>query len=518
MLKLLTGSGMCPCCAYAMSPSVIRRSTPSRSALSKYRPAAARSAIGHLAGDLWIQGATIVDPRDGSMLENTSVLIEDGRIVAFEDGTSTRMHPGLTKVDAAGKFLVPGYNDMHSHVLELKDPSGALALMLAEGVTGFRQMSGSPQRLEERRNQTLPIGGHAPALLEMPGTILTPLNAGSADAVVAEIGMQKEEGADFIKVGFISPPVFLAALQEASRVGIPILGHLQDGVDAAVAVQAGFRSVEHLGPGATVWIGCSKEEARLKDEAKPVAIKLPPLRIPFLKSLIMRRLQTVLINPAAFAAPDYVARLQHAFDTYSEEKCVALAAKFVDMDTWHVPTLVRLRTQELADAPEYQVDPYLQFMPEKKIKKWRAVTKKFMKLPASMRATYASAYPRQLALTGLLATSGVRMMSGTDGGWLSAPGLTLRQEFEELHKAGLSPLKILQMTTINPAEYLGRTATMGTVQPGRNADLVLLDANPLEEVANLNAIAGVVRSGNYYSRQDLEALRAKVASGRGYLH
>jgi imidazolonepropionase-like amidohydrolase len=110
------------------------------------------------------------------------------------------------------------------------------------------------------------------------------------------------------------------------------------------------------------------------------------------------------------------------------------------------------------------------------------------------------------------------MMSGTDGGWLSAPGLTLRQEFEELHKAGLSPLKILQMTTINPAEYLGRTATMGTVQPGRNADLVLLDANPLEEVANLNAIAGVVRSGNYYSRQDLDALRAKVASGRGYLH
>ena len=135
-----------------------------------------------------------------------------------------------------------------------------------------------------------------------------------------------------------------------------------------------------------------------------------------------------------------------------------------------------------------------------------------------MRETYAEAYPRQLELTKHLADSGVKMMTGTDGGWLAGPGLTLQEEFAELGKAGLSALQILQMATINAAEYLGREDVMGTAEPGRNADLVLLDANPLEAVANLHAIAGVVRAGVYYARTDLDGLRDKVRASRGYLH
>ena len=424
---------------------------------------------------------------------------------------------GEVCLDASGKFVVPGYNDMHSHVLELEEPSGGLALMLAEGVTGFRQMSGSPERLKERRDQTLPVGKDAPALLQMPGAVLTPLNAASNEAVITEIRAQQSGGADFIKVGFVSPPVFLTALDESRRSGIPILGHLQDGVDLKAAIKAGFKSIEHLGPGAIVWIACSNQESQLKSEAKPVSIKAPPLKIPFLKKLILWRLQSLLINPAAFVPPDYVARMQQAFNTFSEEKCADITKEFVADGTWHVPTLVRLRTQELADATEYEVHPDLKYMPFNKIRRWRRVTQKFKRLPAPMRATYGMAYKRQLDLTRRLAEGGVRMMTGTDGGWLSGPGLTLKEEFAELSKAGLSPLKILQMSTINAAEYLGRTDTMGSVEPGKNADLVLLNANPLEKVANLHAIAGVVRAGVHYARSDLEAMRAKVASSRGYL-
>ena len=93
---------------------------------------------------------------------------------------------------------------------------------------------------------------------------------------------------------------------------------------------------------------------------------------------------------------------------------------------------------------------------------------------------------------------------------MMAPGLTLRQEFAELAKAGFSPLKILQMTTINPAQYLGREDTMGTVKPGRNADLVVLDANPLDDVENLHRINAVVRAGTYYSAAQLAALKIRV--------
>ncbi len=524
MLTMLAGNAFCPCCAFGFSPSP-RRGPAAKRALgfACTVPTAASAGSGASgkpgqARTLCIEGGTVVDPRDGSLVADATVIVDRGRIVGVGTNGSAKAGPSADRIDARGKYVVPGYNDMHSHVLELDDPSGALALMLGEGVTGFRQMSGSPQRLAERRNGTLPVGRDAPAALEMPGTVLTPLNAGSPDAVAAEIRLQKEQGADFIKVGFVSAPVFVAAMEEARRTGIPILGHLQDGVDAAAAAEAGFRSVEHLGPGTTVWAGCSAAEGELRSEAKPARIKAPPLSLQFLRGIIMWRMQTMLINPVAFAPPEHATSLQRAIDTFSEDKFKALAARFVAAGTWHVPTLVRLRTTELADAPEYQDDPYLQYMPKRKIRKWRRVTDRFRKLPSSARKAYADAYPRQLQLTRLLADSGIRMMTGTDGGWLTGPGLTLKEEFAELAKAGLSPQSILRMATINAAEYLRRTETMGTVEPGRDADMVLLDANPLESAANLHAIGGVVRAGSYYSRQDLDALRARVASNRGYLN
>jgi imidazolonepropionase-like amidohydrolase len=128
------------------------------------------------------------------------------------------------------------------------------------------------------------------------------------------------------------------------------------------------------------------------------------------------------------------------------------------------------------------------------------------------------AYPRQLALAKLFSDAGVRMMTGSDGGSLFGPGLTLQQEFRELASAGISPLKILQMTTINVAEYLGRSARMGTVETGRDANLVILDANPLESVDNLSKIAGVVRSGVHYSKQEIGALKDRIAAKKGRDH
>ena len=100
-------------------------------------------------------------------------------------------------------------------------------------------------------------------------------------------------------------------------------------------------------------------------------------------------------------------------------------------------------------------------------------------------------------------------MVGTDGGG-QAPGQSIHQEFDELAKAGLSPFKILQMSTLYPAEFLGRTATMGSVDIGKNADIVILYGDPVESVRNLHNIAGVVRAGFYYSQADLDALRTRA--------
>jgi imidazolonepropionase-like amidohydrolase len=468
------------------------------------------------SGRLRIEGATIIDPRDGQLSSDMAIETEAGRIVRVESADNMAADQMVRRIDARGQFIVPGFNNMHAHALGPDDPSGDLALMLAEGVTGFRQMSGSDELLEERRAYRLPLPRDAPALLAMPGAVLTPFNAGSPTAVRNEVAKQKSEGADFIKVGVVSPEVFWAALQAARQAGLPVVGHLQAGVDPARAAQEGFHSIEHLGPGSPIWIACSGERDRLFVEAAAhPAIKAPPFKIPFLESIVAWRLNKILINPAAYADPADIARLQRAFDTYDASRCRALAALFVSQETWSVPTLVRLRTQQLADDPAYESDAFLRYMPQENIDNWREVTERFRALPASMLATYHLAYARNLALTKFLSDAGVPMMAGTDGGGLAVPGQTLQQEFGELARAGLSPLKILQMTTVNPAIFLNRRASMGLVAEGYNADLVLLDSNPLENAANLGRIAGVVRAGFYYSASDLEALRVRVASGRG---
>jgi imidazolonepropionase-like amidohydrolase len=465
---------------------------------------------------LLLDGGTVVDPRDGSTAANVVIRIEDGRIVEVSSRGESVADPSADRIDATGKFVVPGYNDMHSHALNLNDPSGSLALMLAEGVTGFRQMSGSPALLKNRSDNALPIGSAAPALLETPGAILTPLNAGSRGAVAAEIRRQQAQGADFLKMVMADPDVFMAAVEEAVAVGMPILGHLQEGVDLVSAARAGFRCVEHLGPGSSVWTSCSTIDEQLRTQACQRQVpKAPPIKIPFLERIVAWRMQKLLVNPAAFSDPVDVARIQAALDTFSEDNAAAVAGQLAEYGTWQVPTLVRLRSMQYADAPEYERDELLSYMPASNVKRWRKVTKKFQALPAESRGTYRALYPRQLSLTKLFAERGVPMMTGTDGGAMMGPGLTLRQEFAELAKAGLSPLKILQMTTTNPAEYLGRQDTMGTVEPGRHADLIVLDANPLDDVENLHHINAVVRAGKHYSAAELSALKTRAASSKG---
>ncbi len=511
----------CPCCAYtaAISPSpFLRLSSYVRS--SRAAGVATLPQSDDLSGrNLVIENARIVNPRDGSVVSDMSVLIKAGRIVDVLPTPAGDLDHSAQRIDAAGRFIVPGYNDMHSHAFECADPSRPLALMLAEGVTGFRQMSGSPQLLERRRNQTLLPSREAPALLETSGSVLTPMNAGTIEAAIAEIRSQKAQGADFIKVIFLKPDVFFAAVAEAKRLGISIVGHLQEGTGSIAASMAGLKSIEHLGPGSAIWVDCSTEAAALRaDAARRPAMKAPPIRIPFVKRIIAAKFRQIVINPLVFANSSDVSRLRRAIDTFSEARAHEVAARFVADKSWQVPTLVRLRAMELADDPGYEMDPMLNYMTPKSVKAWRRINRRFKSLPSDMRDTYRLAYPRQLALAKLFSDAGVRMMTGSDGGSLFGPGLTLQQEFRELASAGIAPLKILQMTTINAAEYLGRSDTMGTVDAGRDADLVILDANPLESVDNFSKIAGVVRAGVHYSSQEIGALRERAVAKMGRLH
>lgn len=463
-------------------------------------------------GGLLLDGVTVVGTADGSLQRNMAVLVREGRIVQVARAGTINADAGVRRVAARGKYVVPGFLDMHAHPLNSPTPQGALSLMLAYGVTGFRQMSGTPQLLALRRAGRLPMGPDAPALLATPGAVLAGPIATDPAAAAAAVDAQKTAGADFIKVVDLRPAAFNAALARATAVGLTFGGHLPPDVDVRDAARRGMRHIEHLGPNDSLLLACSTDEAAIRAAATAgppraatnVDFQAPPTAV-----------KRLVVNPMLSLPPPALARARRVLATYDDTKCRALARDLKAAGVWQVPTLVRLRGMELADDPALAAQPELRDVPADDRALWRDVAAEFTaSLSPADRATLKDLWVRQLKLTRLFDAVGVPMMAGTDlGGQWIVPGVSLHQEFDLLAQAGLSPLRVLQMTTIDGARFLHREATMGSVAAGRDADLVLLDANPVASVANLHRIAAVVRGGRLYDRAALDALIARTADG-----
>ena len=471
---------------------------------------------------LALRNVTVVDTRDGTLAPGLDVLIAGGVIAEITttgpDAGTAPAAADADVVDGSGKYLIPGFLDMHAHPLNDKHPAGGLELMLANGITGFRQMGGSPGLLRERSAGTLPLPPDSPGVVAMPGALLTPLNAGTIADAVAAVRDQAAQGADFIKIALITPDVFFPAVAEARRLGIPVAGHLPAGIDVSRASRAGIRAIEHLGPGLTIIAGCSTDEVSLAEAIAGLpALRLPSVKLPFMDRILMRVLRKVVINPVNRSTPAEVEILQQAVDTFSEERAAELAGQFVNDGTWQVPTLIRLRTQYLCDSPEFSDDPDLQYMAESTTKTWQGAAGTFTrKFPPPSRATFRAAYDVLLRMTKIFSDGGVKMLAGSDavGAAWEVPGPSLHREFDELARAGVPALRILQMTTRDAAEFLGTASTMGTVDVGKNADLVLLNADPVGDAASLHQVAAVIRNGRHYSAADLACLKDRVRSAR----
>jgi hypothetical protein len=452
---------------------------------------------------LVLTGVTVIDTRNGAKTSDQAIVIENGKI-AVVGPSNAADRASAQIVEARGKFVVPGYLDMHCHPLGSRDDEGSLNMMLTYGITGVRQMSGSPDLLAARRAGTLIPTEAAPELLLMPGMILMPLNAGSPDAAKAEVNRQKEAGADFIKVVLVPPPVFYAALEEAKRVGLPFAGHIPPGVNVVEAARAGMYAIEHLQGS---FEACSTEEDALRKSEGGVP-NLPPVPEGFKLTEVFER---AISNPILMRPPSFDVE-RRMIDTYSADKAKRLAEQFVAAGTWQCVTLIRRRTMQLGDDPQYRNDPNLRFMPQVTRQMWEGLAQQFgARLGVPAKKTLVDLSALQIALVRAFREGGVKMVAGSDmGGQWCIPGASLHQEFALLAEAGYSPLEVLQMTTLSGAKFLGREDRMGTVEAGKNADLVVLNADPLADVNNLKAIHGVVRAGKYYSAEALEGLQKRT--------
>jgi imidazolonepropionase-like amidohydrolase len=467
-----------------------------------------------------LHDTTVIDVRDGGARRGVDITIDGGRISSITPSSDD--HPeGVTVVDARGTYAVPGFCDMHAHPLAGRnDASPALRLMLACGVTGFRQMGGSRSLLDDRSNGRLRLPVDGPALLSTPGDVLLPFNAGSEDAALHTVRQQAENGADFIKVAMVTPQVFFPLQAEAARLGLTTVGHLPVGIDVKAASDGRMRSIEHLGPGVGIVAACCDHQDAIEHTvADRPAPKFPTVpRLPFaerLMGMLMSRMMAkIVINPVLMAKPADAELIADAGNSFNDGKARELAKVFAADQTWQCPTLIRLRTQQFCDDPTYHHDPNNRFASQRTLKGWRKAAKKYASRPEAMRTAYRNIYTRQLHLVRIFDEEGVKLLAGSDvsgSGW-EIPGFALHQEFDQLAAAGLTPLRILQMTTINAAEFLGRTDTMGTVDIGKDADIVLLSGDPTEDVAKLHDIVGVVRGGRYYSPEALTSTIEAIAT------
>ena len=450
-----------------------------------------------------IQNATIVNTRDGSLLPRMSIVIDGGKIQKITAIRSIRTSGSALSIDASGKFVVPGFLDMHTHAMAAVDQQPShWPLMIANGITGIREMGGSEALIKraQQLNADAAAGRiDAPEVLQIPGDIFVGRIFAPALAAM-QVQQQKAMGAGFVKIAGSSREVTQAILAEARNQGLGVAGHLVPGVSAVESSNAGWRAVEHLGSGMGILLDCAGDEASIRQSVLRGEGAKPPFPPTFILTPMLYR---------ALDAPFY----QRIMDGYVDSKCQAVAKVFAGNETWQVPTLIRVRTMVFSDDPLYRADPNLMYVDKTSRALWEKLGQEYStNVSPAAAATFRQYYGAQQKLLKLLKRSGVKMLAGSDiGGIWVIPGFSLHQEFGELAASGLTPLEVLQMTTLNGAEFLHREATMGTVDEGKNADLVLLDANPIESVAHLARISAVVLKGKYFSKGALDKLKSDVA-------
>ena len=361
-------------------------------------------------------------------------------------------------------YTTVGTDEGHSAgELATGDTTENFKAMLANGITGFRQMSGSPELLARRAAGEDLTPGAAPDLLIMPGAILNAGNVPTPAAAVALVDQQKAAGADFIKTLVSNPAVYLATLDEAARIGIPVAAHLPPTVSAELAAAKGIDAIEHLGPRESLLLSASTKEAAFRKEIAETPPPPPPVKPPTPGDLARS-----LANPIPGTTQAQFDRMFARPGTFDPQKARALSKVLIDDQVWQTPTLIRLRTMEFGDAAIYRSDPNLAYATQADRDLWQDIGRTFAAdLPPGTKPKLAEFFDLQLRLTKLFADEGVPMMAGSDyGGQWVTPGFSLHQEFDLLDAAGLSPLQVLQMTTLNAGRFLGREDDIGNVAEG----------------------------------------------------
>jgi len=450
---------------------------------------------------------TVIDGTGAPPKPDMTVIIAGYRIAEIAKSNAVSIPRSTRTIDAKGSFLIPGLWDMHAHPddPELwpvnpppKEKEKLLTLLIANGVTGIRDMGGDLKLLQEWRTRVgsgTMIGPHIYAcgpLLDGP----KPMWPGSIAISTAEQGRQavrdlKQKRADFIKVYSLLPrEAYFAIADESKKVKLPFAGHVPDSVTPEEASDAGQASEEHL---LQIVEACSDREAIKKEVAELREAGATPVE--------RRR-----------------AYIETMLATFDGKKADALFAKFVKNNTWITPTVIVWQNNASFEDDSAKYADRMKYLPRYIREYWDPKNNAHLKGRAPERlAAEKLLVKKYLEIIGMMQRAGVKLMTGSDFGAnpLLFPGWGVHDEMALLVRAGLTPMEAIQAATRNPATFLGLDRSVGTIEKNKLADMVLLSANPLEDINNTRKIAAVFFQGRMFDRPELNRMLASLASNTG---
>ncbi len=448
---------------------------------------------------LAVRGVTVVDVVDGSLLADNTVLVDGNRIVAVGPSDKIAIAEGAEVLDGTGGYLVPGLWDTHVHSAGSVD--WHFPLYMAYGITSVRNMhttADDPLALVlsiKRRVESGELLG--PRFLANGGIVdgEPPVWDGSvvvrdAEEARAAVDRLADGGADFIKVyDRLRPEAYFALMERARERGIPVDGHLPMLIKPEAAAAAGQRTFEHT---SGIGQGCSSVADAVRADYLRYLERLPEMP-PF---------------PDAMAA--FFQLVRRNIDAGDPELCRRTARDFHEHRVASVPTLV---ANAGVNAKDFVADrERMALLPASVRERWRSWADEDDPVEDLLGPVDSLIVDR----VRVLHEEEVTILAGTDvGNPFLVPGLSLHRELARLTEAGLSPLESLQAATLQPARTFGLQDSLGTVESGKLADLVLLDANPLEQIVNTRRIRAVVTDGRLLRRTDLDDLLAEAAAYEG---
>ncbi|MDX1403022.1 MAG: amidohydrolase family protein, partial [Woeseiaceae bacterium] len=435
---------------------------------------------------------TVIDAING-VRENHTVVFDGDQITSVVSADADVS--AAETIDGTGKFLIPGLWDAHVHLTYDDRFTDIMpAMFLSYGVTSVRDTGGLMHKMLPVVEKMRAEGAVAPRvffagpLLDGNFVVYDGVDRpeiGTRNATPEEarntIRDLKEQGVDFIKIyEMVSPETFEAMVETARELGLPIDSHVPLSLRAGTAGPP-VDSMEHL---RNVELDCASNAPELH-ETRLERLKNPD-------------------NLSGYELRSSLHSLQRlpAIAAYDEERCNQVLDALAS--TLQVPTL-RLNATNLA-PPSLKDDwqDALSRLPPDVRQEWSAEADGVVENPLQEFTQFGE---WSLFLTGRMHSRDVPIAAGTDTPiFINVPGFSLHSELEMLVRAGMSPLEALHSATVRPAEFFSLQDEMGTIDVGRKADLVLLDADPLADISNTRRISAVVSKGEYYTVDTLRRM------------